>query len=92
MKCANDNRVALVRGPGRGELGAPSSKKLFVGGQLKGGSYNRTSPCECLDFRAEVFKLGGVKSLQGGREHSSDVMLNVYFQIFSNYIEQKIQR
>ena len=35
--------------------------------------------CKCLDFRAEVFKLGGVKALQGGREHSSDVTIECIF-------------
>ena len=47
-------------------------KKLFVKG-AQGGSYNRPSPCERLDFREEILKLEGVKGLLGGREQSSDL-------------------
>ena len=49
-------------GGGPGGLAFPSSKKLFVRG-AQGGSLNRSTPCKRLDFRAEVFNLGGVKSL-----------------------------
>ena len=44
--------------------------------------------CERSDFRAEVLKLGGVKGLQEGREHSSDVMIEC---IFSNLFFVKDQ-
>ena len=58
----------------------PSSKKTVCkvgpGGALKIG---QVLNCERLDFRAEVLKLGGVKGLQGGREHSSDVMTECIF-------------
>ena len=58
-------------------------KKLFVrqarGKALKIG---QVLNCKRLGFRAEVLKLGGVKGLQGGREHCSDVMIECYISIY----------
>ena len=71
-----------------GGLGPPSSEKLFVrgpGGILKWVK----SFCERLDLQAEALELGGVKGLQEGREHSSDLMvecifLNLFFVKYQN--------
>ena len=42
---------------------------------------SRRGSCESLDFREEVFEKGGAKGLQGGREHSSDIMIECIFSI-----------
>ena len=81
MPCASA-RVALIGGPGGAR--PPSSKKTVCkggpGGLLKLAKSLIVS--EHLNFQAEALKLEGVKGLQGGREHSSDFIIE---QIFSNF-------
>ena len=43
-------------------------KKLFVRGPREALKIGQVLNCERLDFRAEVFKLGGVKGLHGEQE------------------------
>ena len=50
-------------------------KTACKGGPGEAFKIGQVLNCERLDFRADVLKLGGVKGLQGGREHSSDVMI-----------------
>ena len=56
---------------GRGRLGPTSSEKnVRKGGPGEALKICQVLNCEHLGFRAEILKLGGVKGLQGGREHS----------------------
>ena len=55
-----------------------SSKKAVCKGGPKGTfKIDQVLNCKRLDFQAEVLKLGGVKGLQRGREHSRDVMSEI---------------
>ena len=68
---------------GPGGLGPLSSKKLFVRGAQGALKISRVLNCERLAFRAGVLKLVGVKDLQGGHEHSSDLMIErIYSKLF----------
>ena len=51
--------------------GGPRGSAPLVLKTVCRGPQGAFNPCERLHFRAKVLKLGGVKSLLGGREHSS---------------------